>query len=172
MCIRDRKNNLEGIIAKKKDSVYIPDSRAKTWLKIKVEERHEAVICGYTRKRDTDRIFSSLILGIYEEGKLKFIGQTGTGFTELLQDQLMQKMKPLITKKLHFDKKPAIPGSDVVWLKPFLVCEVKYSELTNEGLMRHASFQGLREDKAAFELNAEKAPVSYTHLTLPTSDLV
>jgi len=152
-----RKNNLEGIIAKKKDSVYIPDSRVKTWLKIKVEERHEAVICGYTRKRDTDRIFSSLILGIYEEGKLKFIGQTGTGFTELLQDQLMQKMKPLITKKLPFDKKPAIPGSDVVWLKPFLVCEVKYSELTNEGLMRHASFQGLREDKAAFELNAEKA---------------
>jgi bifunctional non-homologous end joining protein LigD len=152
-----RKNNLEGIIGKKKDSVYIPDSRAKTWLKIKVEERHEAVICGYTRKRDTDRLFSSLILGIYEEGKLKFIGQTGTGFTELLQDQLMQKMKPLITKKLPFDKKPAIPGSDVVWLKPFLVCEVKYTELTSEGLMRHASFQGIREDKAAFELNNEKA---------------
>ena len=152
-----KKNNLEGIIAKKKDSVYIPDSRAKTWLKIKVEERHEAVICGYTRKRDTDRLFSSLILGIYEEGKLKFIGQTGTGFTELLQDQLMEKMKPLITKKLPFDKKPAITGSDVVWLKPFLVCEVKYSELTNEGLMRHASFQGIREDKAAFELNNEKA---------------
>ena len=150
-----KKNNLEGIIAKKKDSVYIPDSRAKTWLKIKIEERHEAVICGYTRKRDTDRLFSSLMLGIYEEGKLKFIGQTGTGFTQLMQEELMQKMKPLITKKLPFDKRPVIPGSDLVWLKPFLVCEVKYSELTNEGLMRHASFQGLREDKAAFELNNE-----------------
>jgi bifunctional non-homologous end joining protein LigD len=151
-----RKNTLEGIIAKKKDSVYIPDSRAKTWLKIKIEERHEAVICGYTRKRDTDRLFSSLILGIYEEGKLKFIGQTGTGFTELLQEELMQKMRSLITKKHPFAKKPVIPGSDVVWLKPFLVCEVKYTELTNEGLMRHASFQGLREDKAAFELNNEE----------------
>jgi bifunctional non-homologous end joining protein LigD len=150
-----KKNNLEGIIAKKKDSVYIPDSRAKTWLKIKIEERHEAVICGYTRKRDTDRLFSSLILGVYEEGSLKFIGQTGTGFTELMQDELMQKMKPLVTKKLPFETKPVIPGSDVVWLKPFLVCEVKYTELTNEGLMRHASFQGLREDKAAFELNNE-----------------
>jgi bifunctional non-homologous end joining protein LigD len=150
-----RKNSLEGIIAKKKDSVYIPDSRAKTWLKIKVEERHEAVICGYTRKRDTDRQFSSLILGIYEEGKLKFIGQTGTGFTEAMQENLIQKMNPLVTKKLPFDKKPSIPGSDIVWLKPFLVCEVKYTELTNEGLMRHASFQGLREDKAAFELNNE-----------------
>lgn len=151
-----KKNNLEGIVAKKKDSVYIPDSRAKTWLKIKIEERHEAVICGYTRKKDTDRLFSSLILGIYEEGKLKFIGQTGTGFTELMQEELMQKMKPLITKKLPFKTKPSIPGSDIVWLKPLLVCEVKYTELTNEGLMRHASFQGLREDKAASELNNEE----------------
>jgi len=151
-----KKNNLEGIIAKKKNSIYIPDSRAKTWLKIKVEERHEAVICGYSRKRDTDRLFSSLILGIYEEGQLKFIGQTGTGFTELMQEQLLQKMKPLITKKLPFETRPVISGSDVVWLKPFLVCEVKYTELTNEGLMRHASFQGLREDKAAFELNNEQ----------------
>lgn len=150
-----KKNNLEGIIAKQKNSVYIPDSRAKTWLKIKIEERHEAVICGYTRKRDTDRLFSSLILGIYEKGELKFIGQTGTGFTELMQEELIEKMKPLVTKKLPFEEKPKIPGSDVVWLKPFLVCEVKYTELTNEGLMRHASFQGLREDKAAFELNNE-----------------
>lgn len=153
-----KKNNLEGIIAKRKDSIYIPDSRAKTWLKIKTEERHEAIICGYARKRDTDRLFSSLILGIYEEGKLKFIGQTGTGFTGLMQEELMRKMKSLITQKLPFEKKPLITGSDVVWLKPFLVCEVKYSELTGEGLMRHASFQGLREDKAAFELNNEEEP--------------
>lgn len=150
-----KKNNLEGIIAKRKDSAYVPDFRTKTWLKIKVEERHEAVICGYTRKRDTDRLFSSLMLGLYENGQLKFIGQAGTGFTEIMQEELMKKMKPLITKKLPFDKKPVIYGSDVVWLKPLLVCEVKYTELTNEGLMRHASFQGLREDKAAFELNNE-----------------
>jgi bifunctional non-homologous end joining protein LigD len=151
-----RKNNLEGIVAKRKDSVYTPDFRAKTWLKIKVEQRHEAVICGYTRKKDTDRLFSSLILGIYEAGKMKFIGQTGTGFTEAMQEELMHKMKPHITKKLPFDEKPSIPGSDIVWLNPFLVCEVKYTELTSEGLMRHASFQGLREDKAAFELNNEE----------------
>ncbi|MGZ3940578.1 MAG: ATP dependent DNA ligase, partial [Flavisolibacter sp.] len=98
-------------------------------------------------------MFSSLILGVYEKGNLKFIGQTGTGFTEQMQEELTQKMKPHITRKLPFDEKPSIPGSDIVWLKPYLVCEVKYTELTNEGLMRHASFQGLREDKAAFELN-------------------
>lgn len=151
-----KKNNLEGIIAKKKNSAYIPDFRARTWLKIKIEERHEAVICGYTRKKDTDRLFSSLLLGIYEEGNIKFIGQTGTGFTQLMQKELMEKMKPLITKKIPFETKPSLPGSNVVWLKPFLICEVKYTELTNEGLMRHASFQGLREDKAASELNNEK----------------
>lgn len=150
-----KKNNLEGIVAKKKDSVYIPDSRAKTWLKIKIEERHEAIICGYTRKKDTDRLFSSLLLGINENGKLKYLGQAGTGFTAAMQTDLMKKMNPLITKKNPFDEEPDV-SSPITWLKPMLVCEVKYAELTDEGVMRHASFQGLREDKAAFELNNEE----------------
>lgn len=151
-----RKNNLEGIIAKRKDSVYIPDSRAKTWLKIKIEERHEAIICGYSKNRDTDRLFSSLVLGIYKKGALIYIGQTGTGFTEKSQAELMKKMKTHISRKCPFETEPQI-GKATVWLKPFLVCEVKYTELTKEGIMRHPSFQGLREDKTAFELNTEKA---------------
>ncbi|MFL5774113.1 MAG: DNA ligase D, partial [Flavisolibacter sp.] len=149
-----KRNNLEGIIAKKKDSPYFSDSRTKTWLKIKTEQRHEAVICGYTRKQDTDRLFSSLILGIYEKGNLQFIGQVGTGYTATLQQELMQKFKPHITKTCPFSKTPPITDKSV-WLKPFLVCEVRYAELTVDGVMRHASFQGLREDKAAFELNNE-----------------
>ena len=99
-----KKNNLEGIIAKRKDSVYIPDSRAKTWLKIKIEERHEAIICGYTRNNDSDRLFSSLVLGIYVEGDLKFIGQTGTGFSQASQLELMKKMKTQVTKNCPFDE--------------------------------------------------------------------
>ena len=149
-----KRNNLEGIIAKKKDSPYFTDSRSKTWLKIKTEQRHEAVICGYTRKQDTDRHFSSLILGVYDKGKLKFIGQVGTGYTAGLQQELIRKFKPLTTKNCPFTKVPTLTDK-AVWLKPFLVCEVRYAELTNEGVMRHASFQGLREDKAAFELNNE-----------------
>ena len=150
-----RQNNLEGIIAKKKNAPYVPDSRSKTWLKIKAEQRHEAIICGYTRKRDTDRLFSSLILGTWKEGRLQFLGQAGTGFSAATQEALMQKMKKHVTKKMPFDKTPAT-SENPVWLKPFLVCEVKYTELTPEGIMRHPSFQGLREDKAAFELNDEK----------------
>ncbi|MGN6164214.1 MAG: DNA ligase D [Flavisolibacter sp.] len=150
-----RQNNLEGIIAKKKDAPYIPDSRSKTWLKIKAEQRHEAIICGYTKKRDTDRLFSSLLLGVYEKGKLKYIGQAGTGYSASLQQELVKKMKPHVTQTCPFEDEPSLT-EPTVWLKPFLVCEVKYTELTNEGVMRHASFQGLREDKAAFELNDEK----------------
>ena len=150
-----KKNNLEGIIAKKKDAPYLPDTRTRTWLKIKAEERHEAVICGYTRKRDSDRLFSSLLLGIFESGRLKFIGQAGTGYTAALQQELMKKMKPLRTPQCPFEQVPVI-GETPVWLKPMLVCEVKYAELTHEGVMRHASFQGLREDKTAQELNTEK----------------
>ena len=82
---------MEGIIAKKKDAAYIPDSRSKTWLKIKIEERHEAVICGYTRKKDTDRLFSSLVLGIYEKGTLKYLGQVGTGYSVAVQEELVKK---------------------------------------------------------------------------------
>lgn len=149
-----RKNKMEGIIAKKKDSVYIPDARSKSWLKIKIEERHEAIICGYTKKRDTDRLFSSLVLGIYEGGQLKFIGQVGTGFSVAVQEDLVKKMKPHITKTCPFDEEPNT-NEPPVWLRPFLVCEVKYTELTREGVMRHPSFLGLREDKAAFELNTE-----------------
>jgi bifunctional non-homologous end joining protein LigD len=151
-----KKNNLEGIIAKKKDSPYITDSRTKNWLKIKIEQRHEAIICGYTRKRDSDRLFSSLLLGVYERGKLKFIGQAGTGYSVAVQQELMKKMKPHIIEERPFETRPNI-SDPTVWLKPALVCEVKYAEITNEGLMRHASFQGLREDKTAADLNNELA---------------
>jgi len=163
-------NNLEGIIAKRKDSIYIPNSRSRNWLKIKVEQRHEAVICGYTKNRDTDRHFSSLLLGVYEKNELKCIGQVGTGFSAKSQEELLKKMRPLITKKCPFNPQPKL-GVATEWLKPFLVCEVKYTEITSEGLMRHPSFQGLKEDKAAFELQApiETLPVE---MELPAKEPV
>ncbi|HEV7622389.1 MAG TPA: DNA ligase D, partial [Flavisolibacter sp.] len=149
-----KQNNLEGIIAKNKNSIYIPDSRTRTWLKIKAEQRHEAIICGYTRKKNSDRLFSSLILGIYKNNLLQYIGQTGTGFTAAMQKELNKKFKPLILENCPFKKIPDI-NSPVIWLKPELLCEIKYTELTKEGVMRHASFMGIREDKTAREFNIE-----------------
>ena len=164
-----RKNNLEGIIAKKKDSTYIPDARSKSWLKIKVEERHEAIICGYTRKKTSDRLFSALLLGVYRKGKLEFLGQAGTGYSAASQKELMAKMKPLVTATRPFDEEPDI-AEQPVWLRPHLVCEVKYTELTDEGVMRHASFQGLRADKTAADWNGEKTTHTTEALTSSTEE--
>jgi bifunctional non-homologous end joining protein LigD len=160
------KLGIEGIVAKKADSIYQPDVRTKDWLKIKTEQRHEAIIAGYTRNEGTDKPFSALILAIYDEGKLKFIGQAGTGFTKKSQTELLKKLKPLETDKSPFREEPEInrptrfrpnpPKTEVFWVKPKLVCEVKYQELKPEGIMRHASFQGLREDKSAREVEEEQ----------------
>ncbi|HZF63369.1 MAG TPA: DNA ligase D [Chitinophagaceae bacterium] len=150
-----KENGLEGIIAKQKDAIYQPATRTKSWVKIKVENRHEAVICGFTRNRDTDRIFSSLVLGVMENDHLKFIGQVGTGFTQQFQVELMKKMQPLVTQTCPFAPIPATTAP-TTWIRPSLICEVKYTELTPEGVMRHPSFQGLREDKTILDLNNEK----------------
>ena len=149
-----KENGLEGIIAKRKDSLYQAGNRTRSWLKIKVEQRHEAVICGYTKNKDTDRQFSSLVLGRYENEQFQFIGQVGTGFTEAMQQIIMKKIKPLITKTAPFDTIPKL-GKETVWVKPSLVCEVKYTELTSEGVMRHPVFQGLREDKTILDIHNE-----------------
>jgi bifunctional non-homologous end joining protein LigD len=160
---------LEGIIAKKADSTYHPDIRTKNWLKVKTEQRHEAVVAGYTRNEGSNKKFSALILGVYENGDLQFIGQAGTGFTDKIQIEILKKLKPLETKQCPFKEEPVInkptrfrpnpPKADVTWVKPKLVCEVKYQELTSDGIMRHPSFQGLREDKNAKEVLKEFSTV-------------
>jgi bifunctional non-homologous end joining protein LigD len=161
------KLGIEGIVAKQADSIYRPDVRTKDWLKIKTEQRHEAIIAGYTRNEGSDKQFSALILGVYEHGELKFIGQAGTGFTKKSQAELLKKLKPLEVKESPFKEEPVInrptrfrpnpPKTEVFWVKPELVCEVKYQELKPEGIMRHASFQGLRQDKLPVEVKEEQA---------------
>ena len=150
-----KENGLEGIIGKRKSAPYQAGIRTKDWLKIKAEKKHEAIICGYTRNEDSGRPFSALLLGVPKKGGLQFIGSVGTGFTTKLQSQLMKKMGPLERDKCPFEKVPRLDAF-VQWLQPSLLCEVKYTELTKEGVMRHASFQGLREDKFAEDINVEE----------------
>ncbi|HEV7622280.1 MAG TPA: non-homologous end-joining DNA ligase [Flavisolibacter sp.] len=149
-----KENKVEGIIAKRKDSIYMPGQRTHSWYKIKAEKRHEAVICGYTRNTGTDRLFSSLVLGMYQGKELVFIGQIGTGWNALIQKDIMRQMKPL---KVNASPFPIVPptNAETVWIRPKLVCEVKYTELTKEGVMRHPSFQGMREDKKASEVQLQ-----------------
>lgn len=163
------KMNLEGIIAKKADSIYKPDVRSREWLKVKTEKHQEAIIVGYTINENTNKKFSALLMGVYEGKELVFIGPVGTGFTVKMQEALLKKMKPLETEKCPFAEvpdynkpsrfKPNPPKAEVVWLKPKLVAEVSYRAVGSDGGMRHPSFRGLRDDKNPKEVKREEAVV-------------
>lgn len=156
---------LEGIIAKKKGGQYIPGQRSKEWLKIKTEKRQEAIIGGYTKNENSSKQFSALLMGLFENGNFRFIGPVGTGFSNRLQSEILQKLKPLVTNVCPFSEvpeynkpsrfRPHPPKAEVIWVKPRLVAEISYREETRDGAIRHPSFKGLREDKAAREVTRE-----------------
>lgn len=159
------KMGLEGIIAKKADSTYSKNTRSAEWLKIKVHKRQEVVIAGFTKNQDTPKQFSSLLLGVYEDGHLQYVGKVGTGFNDQVLKEMMAQFKPLITDKSPFSEIPDVnkpsrfrpnpPKAKATWLKPELVCEVAFSEVTSDGVFRHPSFQGMRVDKKAKEVVRE-----------------
>ncbi len=160
------KMGLEGIMAKKANSVYTIGRRTKDWLKIKIALRHEVVIGGFTKNEGTAKSFSSLLVGVFEKGELIYKGKIGTGFNDATQKEMMKLFKTFITDSSPFDFVPDInkpsrfrptpPMATATWLKPELVCEVAYAELTTDGIMRHPSFQGMRIDKKASTVKEEK----------------
>ncbi|MFD2871244.1 DNA ligase D [Mucilaginibacter ximonensis] len=159
------KIGLEGIIAKKASSVYTSDLRSKEWLKIKVQRRQEVIIAGFTKNAGTAKAFSALILSVYDGKKLRYVGKVGTGFSDKLQKEMMAKFKPLITDKSPFEVEPDVDkpsrfrpqrmGAKPTWLKPELVAEVAFAEVTSDGVFRQASFKGLRDDKKATDVILE-----------------
>ena len=169
------KMGLEGIMAKKANSLYTPDLRTKEWLKIKTEKLQEAIIGGYTRNEGSTKQFSALLLGLFENGQFNHIGVVGTGFTDKLQTSILRKLKPLILKECPFNTlpdynkpsrfRPNPPKAEVTWVKPELVCEISYREMTKDGAIRHPSFRGLREDKNAREVVREK-PIVFTNTSV------
>jgi bifunctional non-homologous end joining protein LigD len=149
------KQGFEGLIAKKNTSKYYENVRTKEWLKIKAEQRQEAIICGYTEPRNSRKYFGALILGVYEKGKLKYIGHTGTGFDEQGLKELYKKLQKYVRESSPFEKR-VLPNNPVTWVEPKLVCEIKFSNWTGDSIMRHPVYMGLREDKAASEVVKEK----------------
>ena len=139
---------LEGMIAKKTDSVYSENLRSSEWLKIKIEKTDEAIICGFTEPKGSRSHFGSLILGKYDHGNLVFCGHTGTGFSNKNLKELYQELKPIIVSKSAFKVTPKT-NSPATWVTPKLVAEIKYSELTEDHIYRHPVFVKLREDKDA-----------------------
>lgn len=173
-----QKLELEGIMAKKSNSIYTPDLRSKDWLKVKVQQRQEVIIAGYTKNENTTKLFSSLLLAVYENGELQFTGKVGTGFTKKMQEELLEAFEPYATKKSAFKVIPDInkpsrfrpdpPKAVATWLKPELVGEIAFAEITNNGVFRQPSFKGLRPDKSATEVVREVAqPTAHVHKTAP-----
>jgi len=135
---------LEGVISKRADARY-SGSRSGTWLKTKCIRRQEFVIVGWTPSAK-QRGFRSLLLGVNENGKLRYAGKAGTGFTADEIERLMKIMAPLERKAPPVDApRAAVRGAH--WIEPRLVAEIAYAEFTDEGVLRHPSYLGLREDK-------------------------
>jgi len=157
---------LEGIIAKNKFSEYHENDRSRDWLKIKSHKRQEVIIGGYTLNDGSTKLFSSLLVGVYKKDKLIYTGKIGTGFNQKMQADLLKQFKPLITRSAPFDSVPDInkpsrfrpdpPDAKAIWLKPKLICEVSFAEMTSDGVMRHPSFEGMRSDKKPGTIIMEK----------------
>jgi bifunctional non-homologous end joining protein LigD len=147
-----KQNGLEGLVAKCVTSCY-ESRRSRNWLKLKLVQQQEFVICGYTiGERDH---FGALVLGVYEKGKLHWAGNVGTGFDAKLLSSIRAKLNDLETKQPTLPHDPKMPR-DVVWVKPELVAEVKFSNWTPDKRLRAPVFLGLRNDKSPKEVVAEK----------------
>jgi bifunctional non-homologous end joining protein LigD len=147
---------LEGIISKLADSPY-ESMRNRNWLKSKCIKRQEFVIAGYTPSKKGFPGFGSLVLGVYDEGKLVYSGRVGTGFSIKQRLEIQKKLDRISQPTMPFAAKPKDPGlREAHWAKPQLVAEVEFTEWTADGSIRHPSFQGLREDKKATDIVREE----------------
>ncbi len=150
-----KEKKLEGIMAKKCDSKYYPGKRTSDWLKIKNHLTQEAIIAGYTEPAGTRKYFGALILGSYVDGILTYIGHTGTGFNQHSLNELFGLLQPLEQDKSPFEEKIKT-NMPVTWVKPELICEVKFSEMTKDRKLRHPVFMHLREDKNVDEVSMDE----------------
>lgn len=144
----------EGVIAKLSSSRYHSGERTREWLKVKASQEQEVVIVGFTAPRGSRRFFGSLLLAVREGNAWVYVGRAGSGFTADRLRELHEKFVKLITdKKLVTAKVPSAAAT--TWLKPKLVAQVKFTEWTSAGEMRHPVFLGLRTDKKAVDVVRE-----------------
>jgi len=151
-----RKEGMEGIMAKRNESLYKPGIRTKDWIKLKTYKEDDFIVCGYTRSIGSSNLFDSLILGAHQAEQLQYIGEVSSGLSNSIQRKIAAKIK--IQSKCPFNQEPKLSKKwrrrlpDIIgWCKPKIVCSVKYLQLTKYEL-RHASLKCLRFDKTAKEV--------------------
>ncbi|WP_448090554.1 DNA ligase D [Pseudomonas azerbaijanoccidentalis] len=150
---------MEGLIGKRLGSPYV-SRRSSDWIKLKCKHRQEFVIVGFTDPKGSRNAFGALLLGLHDRdsGELRYAGKVGTGFTEATLNSIHQQLKPLQVKKVPVVNPPTgVELKGVHWLKPELLAEVAFAEMTKDGSVRHAVFHGLRDDKPAQDITEERA---------------
>jgi bifunctional non-homologous end joining protein LigD len=154
------RSGLEGVVAKDARSKYREGFRSQSWLKIKTHLRQEAVIGGFTQPRGSRSGLGALVLGVYDNGDLVYIGHAGSGFSDQALADLRSRLGTLVQKACPFGKRPK-NSAPVHWVQPRLVCEVSFAAWTDGGHMRHPVFLGLREDKDAATVRRELPQTSH-----------
>jgi bifunctional non-homologous end joining protein LigD len=149
-----KEKGLEGIIAKRKTGIYQPGKRSPDWLKIKSRPQQEFVVCGFTEGKGSRKHFGALLLGAYRNGKLRYFGHSGTGFTEKGLADAIDRLKPFFIDQPPVENPPKIPEK-IQWVKPAFVCEVAFAEWTLDGELRQTTFLGWRDDKDPHEVVLE-----------------
>jgi bifunctional non-homologous end joining protein LigD len=149
------RKGLEGIMAKRARSRYLSGARSDDWLKIKTSKRQEAVIVGFTAPKKTRPYFGALTLAVREGDGWRYVGHVGTGFSHAMLEELYGKLIRLKTASSPFASRVKDEAA-TTWVKPSLVAEVKFTEWTSSGEMRHSVYLGLREDKRATDIVREQ----------------
>ena len=150
--------SLEGIVSKDADAPY-RSGRGRTWIKSKCSDRQEFVVAGYVPSTSSDRLVGSLVLGVHDAGRLVHVGRVGTGFSRKIAADLRDRLDGMRIGESPFaGKLTADEARGVLFVRPELVAEVEFRAWTADGLLRHASFRGLREDKPAAEVVREGGP--------------
>jgi len=152
---------MEGLIGKRLGSPYV-SRRSSDWIKLKCKHRQEFVVVGYTDPKGSRNAFGALLLGLHDRdsGQLRYAGKVGTGFNETTLKRIYEQLKPLQAKKPSVVNPPTgFEAKGVHWLKPVLLAEVAFAEMTKDGSVRHAVFHGLRDDKPAEGITEEQPKV-------------
>src|SRR5439155_20062860 len=149
------KAGLEGIVAKRADARYLAGRRME-WRKIKCVRRQEFVIGGYTDPKGTRALLGAVHLGVYDGDDLVYAGRAGSGLDRAGLDELAARLRPLVTERCPFTRGCPPCGREHHWVRPALVCEVRFSEWTSDGLVRHPVYLGLRTDRRPRDVHAER----------------
>ena len=154
-----KEKGLEGIVAKRKTSTYRLGKRSPDWLKIKARPQQEFVVCGFTEGKGSRKHFGALLLGAYRNGRLRYFGHSGTGFSEKGLQEAIDRLTPLFIDESPVENPPKVPER-IQWVQPKLVCEVAYAEWNGRRLTISAAHQGLHCGSGSLWEQRRKSPIA------------